>query len=142
WAGVSSAKGVSRPRTELNGPDVRMGGPDARPTMNDLAYHGSTAANGELDSSMRRGTLFLHAVGGNFNPGPAADAAVWMEWLASHSNQPDLVERLNRAATNALSQVAVADWSFAGVGHIRYPLASLLYGHVAENAMRAREKGR
>src|SRR5205807_7953332 len=92
-AGVSPASRASRPRTELHWPDVRMGRREARPTMNDLANYVSTAAKGWLDSAIREGNLFRHAVGGNFSPAPAADAAVWMEWLASHSEQPELVER-------------------------------------------------
>jgi hypothetical protein len=48
---------------------------------------------------------------------------------------------LKATARAALTNVAPADLNSAGVGHIRYPVESLVYGHVAETATRAEERG-
>jgi hypothetical protein len=114
----------------------------ARPTADEFGNYLSTAASGWMDSAIREGNLFRHAVGGNFPPGPAADAAVWMQWLGELNLETGLAERLNQASTNAFCQVQPSDLNFAAVGHVRYPLPSLLYGHLAENAARARDRGR
>ena len=109
----------------------------------DLQKYASLAAGGWLDSKIREGHLFRHAIAGdNFKLGPAADAAVWMDWLASQSTQPALARRLQEIAKDALTSIPPQDWNSAGVGHVRYPVASLIYGHVAENAARAQQTGR
>jgi hypothetical protein len=103
----------------------------------------SQAAGGWLDSKLREGPLFHHAIaGGNFPPGPAADAAMWMDWLASRSDRPELADRLRSTAREALAAVPPGDWNFAGVGHVRYPAPALCYGHVSEAAARAQRAGR
>jgi len=103
----------------------------------------STTAGGWLDSKIRAGNLFRHAIAeGNFAPGPAADAAVWMDWLAGQTAQPALAARLRAAAREALSVVPLAELNAAAVGHVRYPVAALIYGHVAEAAEQARQAGR
>lgn len=115
--------------------------PDLPATLNFQQY-ASTAAGGWLDSKIREGNLFRHAIAeGNFAPGPAADAAVWMDWLASRTHLQDLAARLRATATNALAAVRPADIDASGVGHVRYPVASLIYGHVAEAAVRAEQNG-
>ena len=116
--------------------------PSLPEVKSDLQEYVSLAAGGWLDSAIGEGNLFRHAVGANFNPAPAADAAVWMDWLAARTRQPALASRLDQAARGALSQVPPQDWNQAAVGHTRYPLAALVYGHVAENATRASENGR
>ena len=109
----------------------------------DLQNYLPLAAGGWLDSKIRQGGLFRHAVAGeHFGLGRAADAAVWMDWLASRSSQPALVARLQASAQDALASIPPQDLNFADVGHVRYPLASLIYGHVAENAARALQVGR
>ena len=37
------------------------------------------AAHGWLDSGIREGDRYRHAVPGNFRPQPAADAALWQD---------------------------------------------------------------
>jgi hypothetical protein len=108
----------------------------------DVQNYVSLAAGGWLDSKIREGNLFRHAVAGdNFQPGRAADAAVWMDWLASQTRQPALALRLCDTAKNALASIAPQDLNLADIGHVRYPLAALMYGHVAENATRAQQVG-
>jgi hypothetical protein len=109
----------------------------------DLQHYISLAAGGWLDSKIREGQLFRHAIAGNhFKPGRAADAAVWMDWLANQKCPPALAARLQETATNALTSIPPQDLNVSGVGHVRYPLAALVYGHVAENAARAQQSGR
>jgi hypothetical protein len=109
----------------------------------DLQKYVSLAAGGWLDSKIREGELFRHAIAGDhFKLGRAADAAVWMDWLANQSAQPALIGRLQQTANDALASIPPQDLNSSGVGHVRYPVASLLYGHVAENARREREAGR
>jgi len=102
----------------------------------------SLAAGGWLDSKIREGNLFHHAIaGGSFPAGPAADAAVWMDWLADQTTQPALADRLRTAAQGAIGAVPPTDINAAGVGHVRFPVPSLVYGHVAEAVERARQDG-
>ncbi|MGO8927082.1 MAG: hypothetical protein ACLQU3_09365 [Limisphaerales bacterium] len=109
----------------------------------DLQKYASLAAGGWLDSKIREGNLFRHAIAGdNFKLGRAADAAVWMDWLASQIAQPALAGRLQQTAKDALASIPPQDWNSAAIGHVRYPVASLIYGHTAENAARAQQTGR
>jgi hypothetical protein len=108
----------------------------------DLQKYVSLAAGGWLDSKIREGQFFRHAIAGDhFKLGRAPDAAVWMDWLADQSRQPALTGRLQATAKDALASIPPQDLNFTGVGHVRYPVASLVYGHVAENATRAQQTG-
>ncbi|HLH56106.1 MAG TPA: hypothetical protein VKY92_21070, partial [Verrucomicrobiae bacterium] len=108
--------------------------PSVPPAPELQAYVSQTAA-GWLDSKIRQGTLVRHAVAeGGFPPQPAGDAAIWMEWLAQFDTQPSQVLRLRQTATNVLSAVPAAALNSAGVGHVRYPVESLVFGHVQETA--------
>jgi len=98
----------------------------------------SLAAGGWLDSRIREGNLIRHAVaGGNFKSGPAADAGLWLDWLAGRAEDPNLATHLRTTAQQVVSAVPPESLNFSGVGHIRVPVESLVYGHVAENAARA-----
>ena len=100
------------------------------------------AAAGWLDSGLSEGGRYRHALPGDFKPQPAADAVVYMEWLANQTESDSMAARLRSASHTALSQVPANGLNFDGVGHIRYPLPALLYGHVEENVERARQTGR
>ena len=106
----------------------------------------SLAAAGWLDSKIRDGARFRHAWPGSFQPQPAADAAVWMEWLAAQTAVPGadatLAPRLRETARAAMALVDPAAYNVAGVGHVRYPVAPLLHGHVGENVETARRQAR
>ena len=109
----------------------------------DLQKYDSLAAGGWLNSKIREGQLFRHAIAGDiFKLGRAADAAMWMDWLASQSAEPALAGRLQQTAKDALASIQPQDWNSVAIGHVRYPVTSLIYGHVAENAMRAQQIGR
>lgn len=108
----------------------------------DLQQYVARVAGGWLDSKIREGNLFRHAVaGGGFPPGWAADAAVWMDWLAREAREPFLAARLKEAAQNALADIPPTELNISGVGHVRFPVGSLIYGHVAETVAQAGQAG-
>jgi hypothetical protein len=107
----------------------------------DLAAYARLTAAGWMDSKLRDGNRYRHAWPGNFAPQPAADAAMFMQWSAARTNDAQLASRLTEAAAAALRDVPTAQYSFAAVSHVRYPVGALLYGHVAESAIRARHNG-
>ncbi len=111
------------------------------PSTLSLTDYVTQASGGWLDSKIRENGLVRHAIlGGNFPPGQAADAAMWIDWLAERNN--DLRARLRQTASNVLGAVTSPDLNIAGVGHVRYPVAALIYGHVEENAVQAAERAR
>ncbi|MDQ3814764.1 MAG: hypothetical protein M3347_12545 [Armatimonadota bacterium] len=106
----------------------------------DYQDYSMLAAAGWLDSKIREGNLYRHAYWPGFNPHPAADAAVLMEWLATQTRDAQLAGRLKQAAKDAIAQVKPADYNYANVSHVTYPVNCLIYGHVAENAARAEQQ--
>jgi len=122
---------------------VRLRGlPPAPDTGLDTGGYVRLAAAGWLDSKIRDGDLYRHAFWPNFGPQPAADAAVWMDYLARHTDDAALGARLRKAAAGALARVNPQNYYHAGVSHVRYPVAPLAYGHVAEAVERARRSAR
>jgi hypothetical protein len=122
---------------------VRLRGLPAVPkTGMDASSYLELAARGWLDSQIRVGDRFRHAVWPGFGEQPAADAAVFMEWLARRMNDAGLSSRLKEAAQGAIVRVAPDEYDVARVSHIFYPVASLLYGQLTSNAHRAEERGR
>lgn len=89
-------------------------------------------ACGWLDSELRSGDLWRHAVwGSSFGPAPAADAPMFMLQLAGMTMDNALSERLGAAAAGALARLARDDPYFrGGVGHVRFPAPALLFGNV------------
>jgi hypothetical protein len=117
----------------------RAEGPKERAAVTDFL---DVAAHGWLDSRLRHGHQFSHAVGSNFGAQPAADAALWMDWLSTRVREPGLADRLRVASTAAIAEVPVGAWHAAQIGHIRQPLVPLVYGHVAENLVALKEEAR
>ncbi len=116
--------------------------PTAPDTGLDTDGYARLAAAGWLDSKIREGDLYRHAFWPKFGPHPAADAALWMDYLARHTGDAALGARLRKAADGALARVNPRDYYHSGVSHVRYPAAPLTYGHVAEAVERARQSGR
>jgi hypothetical protein len=84
-----------------------------------------------------------HAVWPGFGAGVAADAAVWMQWLAAATKDAALAGRLRDASAEVIGAVPVEHYDTAHVAHVTYPaVASLLFGHVEENAAAAEARGR
>ncbi len=90
-------------------------------------------AHGWLDSGANCDFLFRHAVwGSSFGPGPAADAAMYMHWLAGTVNDAALAERLRQGVNTTLSKLSPGDLFNSGVSHVRLLTPSLLFGRVDE----------
>ncbi|MBN1852644.1 MAG: hypothetical protein JW829_07960 [Pirellulales bacterium] len=90
-------------------------------------------AHGWLDSAANRDWRFRHAVWGNsFGPAPAADAAMFMHWLASNTPDRVLAERLKKGVDQTLKQLPPGDPFSSSVSHVHLPVPPLLFGRVEE----------
>ena len=90
-------------------------------------------SHGWLDSKINEDGRFRHAVwGDNFKAGPAADAAVYMDWLANHCKDANLQKRLRAERDKALSRLSANDPFSSGVSHVRPPNGPLVFGRVGE----------
>ncbi|MDH4240821.1 MAG: hypothetical protein OEW48_14785, partial [Phycisphaerae bacterium] len=90
-------------------------------------------AHGWMDSEINQDGLFRHAVwGDSFGPTVAADAAMFIDWLANHTNDDKLRARLNDTEAQALSRVPSAQPFSSAVSHVRLPSAPLLFGRTYE----------
>lgn len=90
-------------------------------------------AHGWVDSKIREGGLFRHAVwGDHFGPVPAADAAMFMDYLAASLDPGDdeLIAELGVVRDLALGSVPESRHFDGGVSHVRPPTAPLLFGDV------------
>ena len=101
---------------------------------------------GWLDSPLRDGPKFRHAVAGNsFQAQPAADAIWMMQQLAAVYDRTQKQEsvdeaiRLRQAAKESLAALPPGLLHHAAVGHIRYPNTTLLLGDPVEGMQQARE---
>lgn len=97
------------------------------------------AAQGWLESKCRETNFYRHAVWPGFNPQPAADAAVFETWLAGHTADAARAGALLDAAAGALSVVPARNYFHSAIGHVRAPVAPLVFGAVHEAAEEARQ---
>ena len=107
-----------------------------------FADYAKLAATGWLDSQARVGGEYRHAIPGGFAAHPAADAALLQEWLANQSIDLAQRARLQEAAGEAIAKVNPGNYDGATVSHIVYPVQSLAFGHVAENAEQSDRRAR
>jgi len=92
-------------------------------------------SHGWMDSEINHDGLFRHAVWGeSFGPTMAADAAMFIDWLAIHTADDKLRSRLNLAEKQALSKIPSAQPFSSGVSHVRLPSPALLFGRTYEYA--------
>jgi len=110
------------------------------PAAGDFKDFSALAAAGWLDSKIGAGGLYRHAYWPGFDPKPAADAALLMDWLAAQGAAA--APRLKAAAQAALARVPPEHLNVASVSHVTHPVAALVYGHVAENANQAERSAR
>ncbi len=90
-------------------------------------------AHGWLDSQINHDGLFRHAVwGNNFPPAPAADAAMFIDWLGNHTKDKKLCERLNGAKYQALRKIPSGQPFSSSVGHAHLPTAPFIFGRTFE----------
>lgn len=92
------------------------------------------ATAGWLDSGIRVKGRFRHAIGPTFSPQPAADAAVFLRWLAGQAGDSAARGRLEEAVAEAIAAVPAGSLDGAAIGHVRMPVQSLLFGRIEETA--------
>lgn len=112
-----------------------------QPVLSATDYY-ALATRGWLDSDLRDGNRFRHAVGPTFSSQPAVDAAWNLDWLADHLPEGTLANRARTQGAAALAEVPLPQRASAMVGHVRYPVAPLVYGGIEENVATARAEGR
>jgi hypothetical protein len=96
-------------------------------------------AHGWLDSAINEGGLFRHAVWGeSFKAGPAGDAIMFMDWLANHAGDPDLVSRLRDGRDLAMTRMPPGQPYMSGVSHVRPPMVPMVFGGVPPYVERRR----
>jgi len=90
-------------------------------------------AYGWLDSQINEDGLFRHAVwGDNFPAGPAADAAMFIDWLSNHTENESLPERLSNEKSRALSKIPPGQPFSSSVSHVHLSTAPLVFGRTLE----------
>jgi len=105
-----------------------------------LGDYCALAAAGWLDTPIRKGALFRNSTAASgFTP--AADAALYMDWLAPKVSDPKLQARLASTAKSALAAVSPPDYNFAIIGNISFPVEALVFGAVPDNAATALGEG-
>jgi len=90
-------------------------------------------AHGWMDSEINNDGLFRHAVwGDSFGPTVAADAAMFIDWLATHTEEDKLRARLNETEAQALSRVPSTQPFSSTVSHVGLPSPPLVFGRTYE----------
>jgi len=90
-------------------------------------------SHGWLDSQANENGLFRHAVwGSSFPAGPAADAAMFIDWLENHTEDAKLRERLDGAKRQALGRIPPEQAFSSCVSHPQPPTAPFIFGRVCE----------
>ena len=90
-------------------------------------------SHGWLDSALNEGGRFRHAVWGtSFGAQSAADAPVYMAWLATHVGEPGLRQRLIQGRDLALTHLPPNGPYLSSVSHVRTPAPPLILGDVDE----------
>ena len=98
-----------------------------------LAAAVTLLAHGWLDSQINENALFRHAVWGtNFPASPAADAAMFIDWLAVHTKDQALRERLDNLERRALGRIPPGQPFSSGIGHAHLPNAPLVFGRTLD----------
>ncbi|WCJ60445.1 hypothetical protein NXS98_04750 [Fontisphaera persica] len=103
----------------------------------DLPAYEELAARGWLRSKVREGNRYRHAVWPGFNAQPAADAALYMTWLARRESP--FAQELRQAAAEALALVPSRNYFHSAISHVRGPAVPLVFGQVSDNINTARE---
>ena len=89
--------------------------------------------HGWLDSAVNQDGLFRHAVWGErFGAGPAADAAMFIDWLANNTSDTELRERLETAREKALGRLPAGEPFSRSIGHAHLPTAPFVFGRLGK----------
>ena len=120
---------------------ARMGLPKLGAPVADADSLWRSLALGWLDSGIREGDQFRHAVGPGFGLQPASDAAVHLRWLAPRLSDPGLRSRAEALSTQAAAAVPVGSLVSHQIGHLREPLPALVLGDLDPELRALREEG-
>jgi len=97
-------------------------------------------ARGWLDSDINRDALFRHAVWQDkFGPQPAADASMYIHWLAGYAEDKNLRERLNVLKNEALSRIPAGQAFSSSIGHAHQISAPFVFGRLNEFVRQKRD---
>jgi len=108
--------------------------PPVPPSGYSFSEYVTFTAGGWLDSDIREGHRFRHAIfGDRFRAQPAADAAMYLRWLAGQAKPPALRQRLDEASRHALAEVTPGQLERVLIGHVEYPVQSLVFGGVEDS---------
>ncbi len=121
---------------------VRLAGLPPVPPRPPLQDYARLASAGWLDTKLGADGLFRHALWPGFGPQPAADAACYMAWLAGRVGDREVAERLMRTASAAIRKVQPKSYYNATIGHVRLPVAPLVFGAMEENIRTAETEAR
>jgi hypothetical protein len=90
-------------------------------------------AHGWLDSQINQDYLFRHAVWGNsFGPTPAADAAMFIDWLSTYTKGAELARRLSDAKNQALRKIPPSQPFSSAISHAHLPTSPFVFGRLGE----------
>jgi hypothetical protein len=87
---------------------------------------------GWLDSGLKEGLKWRHAVAGGdrFGPMVARDVPGYLLWLAAATTNSALAARLTQTANEAIAATAAGQPCDGGVSHVNDPAGVLLYGDI------------
>jgi hypothetical protein len=98
-------------------------------------------SHGWLDSQINENSLFRHAVwSDNFPASPAADAAMYIDWLANHTKNESLRERLSNEMSRALNKIPPRQPFSSSVSHAHLPTAPFVFGRTFEFVQQRRSQ--
>ncbi|MFO0904953.1 MAG: hypothetical protein U0939_18250 [Pirellulales bacterium] len=97
---------------------------------------------GWLDTPLRDGARFRHAVGNGFGSQPAADAAWMLDWLGDAASDDALRSRARAAAAEALAATPDASLYHSHVGHLKPPVVGLVFDKFDVTRAQAAQLGR
>ena len=101
-----------------------VGGLDAAVTL---------LAHGWLDSQINENALFRHAVwGSNFPASPAADAAMFIDWLSVRTKDQSLRSRLDNLERRAIGKIPPGQPYSSSVSHAHLPNTPLVLGRTID----------
>lgn len=122
---------------------VALRGLPELPGSADVEEYVRLAARGWLDSPIRDGDKFRHALPPDkFSANPASDAAWMMDQLATLTKDADLASRLQSTSASAWNALQGRDLNGHRVGHVGLPIAPLLRNEVEPAVERARQQAR
>ena len=121
---------------------VAAAGLPSQPDVGDVDDYVRQTLAGWLDTPLRDGARFRHAVGNGFGSQPAADAAWMLDWLGDAASDETLRHRARAAAVEALAATPDASLYHSHVGHLKPPVVGLVFDKYDVTRAQASHLGR